>query len=106
MADMIALRQLFTYRTDSATIPGYPRIQIDDQILLTEEVTGEGYLHYVTGISSTNDLETGAWKYELDTHWLGSDPEGEWAFDPDLSFAPTTRTYLAMQDSRLARYRS
>jgi hypothetical protein len=32
MADMISLRQLFTYRTDAVKIPANPAIQVDDQV--------------------------------------------------------------------------
>lgn len=74
MAELIAVRQLFTYRRDSMVIPGYPAIQIDDQIRVFERVTGEGFVHYVGGISSTNDMTTGEWTYELSTHWLGERP--------------------------------
>lgn len=94
MADLITLRQLFTYRTDSVTIPGYPRIQIDDQVRVWERITNEGYLHYVKGISSDWDLETKRWTYRLDTHWLGEEPFGKWVFDP-ANLAPETQAYLA-----------
>lgn len=93
MADMVALRQLFTYRTDSVTIPGYPRIQINDQVRINERVTGEAFIHYVKGISSRLDMETGEWTYDLGTHWLGEKPFSDWAFDPS-KLSPTTQRYL------------
>jgi hypothetical protein len=74
MADMITIRQLMTYRQDSATIPGFPAIQIDDQVRIVEETTGESFIHYVSGINSTLDLEEGSYTYELTTHWLGDSP--------------------------------
>lgn len=74
MAELIAIRQLFTYRMDSVAIPGYPAIQVDDQVRIFERVTGEGFVHYVRGISSTLDMESGEWVYELNTHWLGNRP--------------------------------
>lgn len=82
MADFIALKALMAYRVDTIQIPGNPRIQADDQVRIFERVTGEGYLHYVRGISSSNDLETGVWTYDLDTNWLGEAPFTKWAFDP------------------------
>jgi hypothetical protein len=82
MADMIALRALMAYRVDTVQIAGYPRIQIDDQVRLQEKVTAESYLHYVRGISSSNDLESGVWTYDLDTSWLGQDPFLNWIFNP------------------------
>jgi len=82
MADMIALRALMVYRVDTIQIPGYPKIQIDDQVRIHERVTQEQYLHYVRGISSTNDVESGVWTYDLNTNWLGSDPFDNWIFNP------------------------
>lgn len=93
MADMIALRQLFTYRTDAVTIPGYPAIQIDDQVQLLESTTEEGYMHYVKGISSDWDLETGKWTYELETHWLGERPFDKWVFNP-YNLSAETQAFL------------
>lgn len=86
MADLVALRQLFTYRTDRIQIPGNPAIQIDDQVRVYERVSEEGYLHYVTGISMNWSLETGKYTYDLDTHWLGDATFTNWTFNPtDLS---------------------
>lgn len=93
MADLISIRQLFTYRTDQLTIPGYPVIQVDDQVRIFEQVTGEGFIHYVKGIQSSLDMEAGAWNYTLDTYWLGETPFTSWAFDPK-NLAPETQTYL------------
>lgn len=94
MADLIALRQLFTFRSDRVTIPGYPAIQIDDQVRLTERVTEEmGDLHYVKGIASSNDMSTGEWTYQLDVQWLGTAPFGNWVFDP-ANLDPDTQAYL------------
>ncbi len=77
-ADMITVRSLFTYRRDRTTIPGFPGIQVDDQVRIYERVTGEGYIHYVTGIQSNGDLESGEWTYELTTNWLGDKPDSQW----------------------------
>lgn len=94
MADLIALRQLFTYRQDSVRIPADPSIQIDDQIELRERTTGEAYLHYVRAIRSEWQLESGIWTYDLTTSWLGVDPEGEWAFR-SASLQQDTQSFLA-----------
>ncbi len=82
MVDQIALRALMAYRVDTIQVPGYPRIQVDDQVRIFEQTTSEGYLHYVRAISSNNDLENGVWTYDLDTNWLGESPFTKWAFDP------------------------
>lgn len=99
MADMIALRQLFTYRTDSVTIPGYPKLQINDQVRIYEQVTGEVYLHYIKGISSSLNVETGEWTYTLSTHWLGERPFDRWAFDP-ANLSEATRKWLKARGVR------
>lgn len=93
MAEMITLRQLFTYRTDSLQIPANPQIQIDDQIQILERVTSEGYIHYVKGISSNNDMANGEWTYDLTTHWLGERPFEKWLFD-EKQLSRETRIYL------------
>jgi len=93
MADLIALRQLFTFRSDKVTIPGYPAIQMDDQVQLVERVTEETEVHYVMGIASSNDISSGEWTYTLDTHWLGKSPFGNWVFNP-ANLAPDTQDYL------------
>jgi hypothetical protein len=79
-ADMIQMRALMAYHTAQVQIPGYPAVQIDDQIRVNERITGEAALHYVQGISSSNDLMAGVWTYTLDTTWLGTDPSDLWLF--------------------------
>lgn len=83
MADMIALRQLFEYRKDRIEIAANPEIQIDDQVRVYESTTNEGYVHYVRSIDSNNDVESGRWVYELETNWLGQDPQSVWIFGID-----------------------
>lgn len=78
MADMIAAQQMFTYRRGQVTTPGYPRIQVDDQVRIFERVTNETFYHYVMGIKCSLDMESGAWTYTLDTHWLGERPSDAW----------------------------
>ncbi len=93
MADMISIRQMITYRTNSLQILANPAIQIDDQIRIYERLTGEGYLHWVSGISSKNDLESGRWTYDLTTNWLGEDPLAAWAVDR-TKLAAVTQLFL------------
>jgi len=93
MADLIALQQLFSYRSDVVQIHGYPAVQVDDQVIVIEQVTSEGYYHYVSGIDSDNDLEQGGWTYDLTTNWLGARPFDQWAFDP-AGLSKETQTYL------------
>ena len=93
MADLITVRQAFTYRENGVVIPGNPAIQIDDQVRVYERVAEEGYYHYVKGVDSEWNLEDGTWKYNLTTHWLGETPFDSWAFDPN-ALAEATKTYL------------
>lgn len=93
MAEMISLRQLLTYRRGSVTIPGYPGIQIDDQIRIFERVASEGFIHYITGLQSTLNNETGEYAYNITTHWLGERPFKRWAFDP-AKLSKETRDFL------------
>jgi hypothetical protein len=46
-------------------IPANPAIQIDDQVRIFERVTDETFFHYVTGITSAYDAETGKGEYTL-----------------------------------------
>lgn len=94
MADLISLRQLFTYRTDQVRIAGYSGIQIDDQVRILEGTTSEDFIHYVAGLSSEWDIETGEWWYSLDTHWLGEEPETNWAFNTTTDLSAETRLFL------------
>lgn len=83
MADMVSARQMFDYRRGKVTIPGYPKIQIDDQIRIFEKVTNETYYHYVLGVDCELDMETRVWTYTLDTHWLGERPADAWVVNVD-----------------------
>ena len=93
MADMIAARNMFSYRAGRSVIPGYPKIQIDDQIRIFERTTNETYYHYVLGIKSELNMEEGVWTYELSTHWLGEDPTEAWVVDVE-QLDGATQKYL------------
>jgi Glycosyl hydrolases family 16 len=96
MADLIAIRQMFRFRTDTVTIPGNPAIQIDDQVKLHEPITAETYYHYVKSIGSDFDMETGKWTYAMETFWLGETPlTKDWAFNA-LELAAETIEYLEL----------
>jgi hypothetical protein len=93
MADLIALKQSFTYRQNQVTITANPALQPDDQIIITERMTGEGYIHRITNISSDFDNETGRWTYTLTTNWLGTKAFTELAWNPE-KLTNATRVYL------------
>lgn len=60
------------------TCPANPAVQINDQVRIWEETTGESYIHYVRGISTHQDLTTGEYSMTLSTNWLGDYPD-QWA---------------------------
>jgi hypothetical protein len=93
MADLITIRQLISYRTDKVRIPGYSAVQIDDQARIIEGTTSETFVHYVAGVTSDWNIESGEWWYDLETSWLGSDPSTDWAFTT-ATLDPDTVTYL------------
>lgn len=81
MAEMVAVRILFTLRKGTAQIYGHPGLHIDDQVRIFERVTNENNIHYVSGIKSTMDLDMGTYTMDLTTHWLGRDPDTDWFLD-------------------------
>ena len=97
MADLITLRAAFEYRVSTIQIPGNPALQIDDQIKVIERITGESSFHRIRGITSSWDVESGKWTYDLETHWLGETPlTKDWAFDP-AKLNALTQAYLRSQ---------
>jgi hypothetical protein len=93
MADLIAIRSMFTYRKNSIQVPGNPAIQVDDQVRLYESTTAESYVHYVDSIKSDFNMQTREWTYTIDTHWLGEEAFDKWAFDP-RQLSLETQQYL------------
>lgn len=62
---------IMSYRQGSVSFIANPQIQINDQIRIYERQTGETYLHYVRGLRSQMDLDTGEWMMTAQTNWLG-----------------------------------
>lgn len=73
MAELIALHIHFQGRIGQVSCAANPAIQINDQVRILERQTSETYIHYVRGISTSHDLDTGIYTMNLNTHWLGSD---------------------------------
>ncbi len=92
-ADLMAIRSFFKYRQNTMTIAANPAIQIDDQIVIFERVTGEGYRHRVVGIDESYDVEDGKWTYALTTEWLGDQAFSSLPWDVSNLSAPT-QAYL------------
>lgn len=94
MADLIAIRQSFLYRQNQITIAANPAIQIDDQVVIYERLSGERYLHRIMSINSEFDFESGKWTYQLTTQWLGDAAFTEVAWAP-TTLSDVTKQYLA-----------
>ena len=74
MAELISMHAWFAERMGSVTCWGNPLIDINDQIRIYERTTGETFVHYVRGVSSTIDNESGEYTMTIDTNWLGGSP--------------------------------
>lgn len=85
MAELIALHIWFAQRQGQVSCVANPAIQINDQVRIFERITGESYLHYVRGIQTTHDLDSGVYTMSLTTHWLGDGDD--WVITNDSSHA-------------------
>ncbi len=74
--------------------------QVDAVFSTTGVGTAEGYVHYVKGISSALDMESGDWTYDLQTHWLGIDPKTKWIFQPSQLNKATVSVLQAQLESQ------
>lgn len=81
MAELISLHIWFQQRIGSVQCPANPAIQVNDQIRIFERVTAETYVHYVRGVSTHHDLDTGEYTMTLTTHWMGD--AGDWVITRD-----------------------
>lgn len=73
MAELIGMHIWFSQRQGTVTCVANPCIQINDQIRIWEKTTSESYIHYVRGVSTHHNLDTGEYVMTITTHWLGSD---------------------------------
>lgn len=71
MAELIAMHLYFRQRIGNVTAVANPLIQINDQVRIFERMTGETYVHYVRGMSTNYEAESGSYTMTLTTHWLG-----------------------------------
>lgn len=85
MAELIAMHIWFQQRQGQVTCLANPCIQINDQVRIFERTTSETYVHYVRGITTNHDLDTGEYTMTLTTHWLGN--EEDWVITRD--YIPT-----------------
>ena len=83
MAELINAQIWFSQRVGSATTVGNPLLSINDQVTIKERNTSETFLHYIRGISSSNNLDTGEYTMGISTNWLGT--EDNWVITADSS---------------------
>lgn len=76
MAEMIAMHIYFRCRQSSVTMAANPCLQVNDQVRVYERNASDTFIHYVRGISSSMDCDTGDYTMTLTTHWLGH--ENDW----------------------------
>jgi hypothetical protein len=103
MAELISLHTWFQQRQGSATFVGNPAIQINDQVRIWERTTGESYIHYVRGIQSSMDLDTGEYIMSLTTHWLGS--ASAWAISTPTSTVNASSDSYSLSAAAVERIR-
>jgi hypothetical protein len=84
MAELISLHIWFAQRLGQVECVANPAIQINDQVRIYEQTTSEVFLHYVRGVNTSHNLETGEYKMTLTTHWLGTGEE--WAITDDPAY--------------------
>lgn len=84
MAELIALHSWFQTRVGQVTCVANPCLQINDQVRIWERQASETYVHYVRGVDSTMDLDTGSYMMTVTTHWLGD--ETNWAIQEAGTF--------------------
>ena len=88
MLELMSLHSFFAQRTGSINCAANPCITLNDQIRIFERTTSETYIHYVTGINTTMDLDTGSYTANINTHWLGD--ESDWV----IKTAAETGAYI------------
>lgn len=75
---LVSLWMHWAMRKSKFRIPGMPALEPDDQLRIYEKVTSETFVHYVEGVSSVMNMDSGSWVMDVDTHWLGDGPNSTW----------------------------
>lgn len=77
LAEIQALFCWLGVRTGQVSCAADPAICPDDQIWIYERSTGETNIHYVVGVHTEHDLDTGSWIATYTTQWMGG--QSQWA---------------------------
>lgn len=102
MAELIALNGWFAERVSSANCVANPCLTIGSQVRFAERNTSEYNIHYITGISSEHDLDTGVWTYDIQTHWLGD--ADNWVITADNVSAPVDGRHFIQISEQVDRW--
>lgn len=97
MAKLIALRIRLKRRSGAATCAANPALELDDQVSIYERTSNEIFIHYVHGISTSQDFQTGSYTMDVQTHWMsaiGSDWSIRTTEDQDTWLSGEPREYL------------
>ncbi len=78
MAELVAIQWFFKQRQGQAGAFANPAIQLNDQVWVFEEETGEASVKYVRGISTVADVPAGTYNMTLTLSHLGQFPNN-WA---------------------------
>jgi hypothetical protein len=85
-AELTNLQIWFAQRLGSLATVANPNLQINDQIRIIERNTSETYIHYVRGISSSMNLDSGEYTMNLTTNRLGT--EDNWVITTSGEYNP------------------
>lgn len=102
MAELISLNAWFAERTSTATCVANPCLSLGDQVKFAERNTSEYNIHYISGINSNNDLDTGVWTYNLTSHWLGD--ADNWVITANQADAPVDGYHYIQISERVDRW--
>ena len=87
----------WSYRKGKVKIPCNPALDIDDQIRIYEAKTSETYIHYILGMSTTLNMQSGVYTADIETHWLGNGPNSIWHVYKN-EMPPALYAYLCQQE--------
>jgi hypothetical protein len=102
LAELVALQIWFQQRQAQVTCIFRPDIDIDTQVRVYDRVAGETFVHYVRGVHTEHDLDSGSHTMTLTTNWLGD--RYSWAITSDptsfgFALSQNLVAFLARQQS-------
>jgi len=95
MAELIGLHIFFRQRQAQSTSIANPCLSPNDQVRFIERQTSESFIHYVRGLTTDWDFESGEYMMTMTTHWLGD--QNQWAIIPPEK-PPVYERFYIVQD--------